>query len=189
MTRTDLDRAYTDVLFAHIDRLNDICEEDPYEEVVADLIAAFDEVARLDPRLNGSEPYRALRRGLGWLFPGDEVWAPALVASCPRIKMVVSLCFTGKDGDVQCVLSYRDDDKTLYRCVPLASLALSEDGPDLFASGQMPAAALQALALRLGCAVPQPAAAGASPRSTRRPRGKAKLSPTSTPTAPATSTP
>lgn len=178
MPRTDLDRAYADVLFAHIDRLSDICEDDPYEDVVADLVAAFERVARLDPRLSSNEPYLALRRGLGWLFPGDKAWAPLHPGAAPRVEMTVDLCFTGADGDAHCVLSCAQDGKTLYRCLPLASLALTEYGPNVFESGKLPPQVLQALATRLGCvsepsaATPGESSARPSPssRAARRPR-------------------
>lgn len=181
MPRTDLERAYADVLFAHIDRLSDICEDDPYEDVVADLVAAFERVARLDPRLSSNEPYLALRRGLGWLFPGDKAWAALHLGAAARMEMTVDMCFTGADGDAQCVLSCVQDGKTLYRCLPLASLALTEEGPNVFESGKLPPQVLQALATRLGC-VSEPSAAtpgksaarpsrpSHSTRAARRPR-------------------
>ncbi len=168
MTKTDFDRAYADVLFAHIDRLNDLCPEDSAEDIAADIVAAFDRVVRLDPRMTGNEPYRALRKSQGWLFPGDKVWAPSAGGSDQRIEVDVQLCFRGRDDDAQCVVAWDDDGKTLYRCHPLSALALEQNGPTLFAQGRLPEHALQALAHRLGCTWPPEA----TPASTRPARGR-----------------
>jgi len=121
------ERAYADVLFSHIDRLKDICLEDPVERIVASLVAAFDRITLVDPVMNRSEAWRALHAQEPWPIAGLDVWyetqEPGRSRELQPAKVV--LTFRGQDERGWCLLEVGTD----YVAKPVLALRDKVDGP------------------------------------------------------------
>jgi hypothetical protein len=121
------ERAYADVLFSHIDRLNDVCEEDPLEGIVQSLRAAFDRVTLVDPVMNRNEVWRATHANEPWPSPGQAVWYE--VQEHNRARKLqdakVMMTFRGEDGRGWCLLQVGKD----YVTKPILALRDKIEGP------------------------------------------------------------
>jgi len=121
------ERAYADVLFSHIDRLNDVCEEDPLEGIVQSLRAAFDRVTLVDPVMNRNEVWRAARANEPWPEPGLRVWyetqEPGRARKLQEAKVMMT--FRGEDERGWCLLAVDKD----YVTKPVLALRDKVEGP------------------------------------------------------------
>lgn len=121
------ERAYADVLFSHIDRLNDVCDKcDPLERIAQSLRDAFDRVTVVDPVMNRNEAWRAMRADEPWPEPGLTVWFETHDHGRKELRAAqVMLTFRGKDERPWCLLEV---DKG-YVTLPVLSLRDKLEGP------------------------------------------------------------
>jgi hypothetical protein len=128
VTPATWDRAYADVLFAHIDRLNDVCPKtDPLERIAQSLREGFDRVAATDPAMNRDDAWRAAQAGQPWPAPGQVLWYPEGNLATRRAARVM-LTFRGRDERTWCLLELEDG----YRVLPALGLHADKDGPSYF---------------------------------------------------------
>jgi len=143
LSRDTWDRAYCDVLFRHIDRLNDVCEEDTLEDIAQSIRDAFEQVVQVDPVMNRNEAWVAKRASEPWPVIGTTVWYPeGALHHRPLKPATVALTFRGDDGRIWCLLKIGND----YSTRPAMGVSPTESGPTyLELSMKNPAMALKFL--------------------------------------------
>lgn len=130
-------QAYCDVLFAHIDRLKDPCEDvDPLERIVGDLTQAFDRVAASDSDMNRLRTYYRYHGLEPWPAAGTALWVDdPLYEGALALEGRVQVTFEGNDYRVYCVLEIQRDTGFEYIVSKVLELRPAPGAPTYLEAG------------------------------------------------------